>query len=153
MNVEEVKLSAVQPHPKNVRQGDVGAISESLKAHGQYKPIVVQRSTGLILAGNHTWRAAKALKWPTIQIVWVDVDDEEALRILLVDNRTTDLATYDDHALLELLTVLAASDSKLAGTGYALDDVDDLLHDTTPDTMSVTSEAGVGVCPECGQVI
>jgi hypothetical protein len=50
----------------NVRQGDIGAISESLKAHGQYRPIVVDKRTNRILAGNHTWKAAKSLGWTQI---------------------------------------------------------------------------------------
>jgi len=35
-----INIDEVHTHPANVRQGDVGAISESLKAHGQYRPIV-----------------------------------------------------------------------------------------------------------------
>jgi len=88
-----VPIDDVQGHPKNVRQGDVGAISVSLEAHGQYKPILVQQSTGFIIAGNHTWMAAKALGWPEIAVQYLEVDDDKALRILLADNRSTDLAT------------------------------------------------------------
>jgi hypothetical protein len=42
-----VDIDSVETHPKNVRQGDIGAISESLKAHGQYRPIVVDKRTNL----------------------------------------------------------------------------------------------------------
>ena len=61
-----VDIDSVEAHPKNVRQGDIGAISESLKAHGQYRPIVVDKRTNRILAGNHTWKAAKSLGWTEI---------------------------------------------------------------------------------------
>ena len=54
-------IASVQPHPRNVRQGDVGAIATSLSTHGQYRPIVVQESTGHILAGNHTYKAANLI--------------------------------------------------------------------------------------------
>lgn len=119
-------IDAVQPHPRNVRQGDVGLIAGSLNANGQYRPIVVQAGTNYILAGNHTWRAAKSLGWDEIAVQWIDVDDDAALRIMLADNRANDAATYDDSELLALLTALVASDKGLEGTLYTGDDIDDL---------------------------
>lgn len=127
LKTEYVTLTKLTPHPRNVRQGDVGAISQSLTEHGQYRPIIVQRSTGQIIAGNHTYKAAKALGWKQVAVNYLDVTDEQALRILLVDNRTNDLATYDDNALTELLASLAATDQTLTGTGFDGDDLDDLL--------------------------
>ena len=129
-----VPIDSIKPHPRNVRQGDIGAISGSLQQHGQYRPIVVQKSTGLILAGNHTYKAAKALGWKEVAATFVDCDDEQALRILLVDNRANDLATYDDSALSEMLKELLETDLGLDGTGFDPDDLDDLL--TLLDTAS-----------------
>jgi len=132
MNIrEEIKhlaepLKDFKTHPKNVRQGDVGAITQSLEAHGQYRPIVVQRSTGHILAGNHTFLAAKALKWEKIAATFVDCDDEQAIKILLVDNRANDLAMYDDRALADVLKELS-SGAGLDGSLFTGDDLDDLL--------------------------
>jgi hypothetical protein len=125
-----VDIDLVQPHEKNVRQGDIGAISESLKAHGQYRPIVVDRRTNRILAGNHTWKAAKALGWQQINTGFIETkDDEEALRILLADNRTTDLASYDEAELANLLKDLANTDEGLTGTAFDGDALDQLLMD------------------------
>lgn len=120
-------ITKVKTHPRNIRQGDIGAICTSLNEHGQYRPIVVQRSTGYILAGNHTFQAAKSLGWKEIAVTFVDCDDESALRILLVDNKANDLATYNDHGLAELLKELVTTDRGLDGTGYDNDDLDDLL--------------------------
>lgn len=122
-------INDLKPHPNNVRQGDIGAISQSLKQHGQYRPIVVQRSTGFILAGNHTYKAAISLKWKQIAATYVDCDDEQALRILLIDNRANDLASYDDSALVEMLKGLMDTELKLEGTGFDPDDLDQLLKD------------------------
>lgn len=131
LKTEYITLTKLTPHPRNVRQGDVGAISQSLTEHGQYRPLVVQRSTGHIVAGNHTYRAAAALGWKQLAVTYLDITDDEALRILLVDNRTNDLAAYDDAALTELLAALAATDQALTGTGFDGDDLDDLLFKTT----------------------
>jgi len=124
-----VDITSVQTHPKNVRQGDIGAIAESLKAHGQYRPIVVDKRTNYILAGNHTWKAAQSLGWSQISAGFVETkDDDEALRILLSDNRASDLATYDDGGLAEILKQLAITDTGLVGTMYDGDDLDDLVY-------------------------
>jgi DNA modification methylase len=124
-----IAIDSIQPHPRNVRQGDVGAISESLKLHGQYRPIVVQKSTGHILAGNHTYKAARALKWKQIAATYVDVTDDQAVRILLMDNRANDLASYDDPALADILKQLMETEQRLEGTGFDPDDLEQLLRD------------------------
>lgn len=115
-----VPIGDVKPHPQNPRRGNVDLIKTSLEQHGQYRPIVAQRSTGHIVAGNHTWHAAKALKWASVAVTWLDVDDETALRVLIADNRTSDLATYNNDALVNLLKSLPSLD----GTGFDRYDLD-----------------------------
>lgn len=124
----QVPVADLKHYGKNPRQGDVGAIVTSLQRNGQYRPIVVNERTGEVLAGNHTLKAARELGWETIAATYVDVDDDTAKRIVLVDNRSNDLATYDDHALVELLRSLP----DLEGTGYTGDDLDDLLQVLEP---------------------
>lgn len=126
---ELAPLDAVRPHPKNPRQGDIGSIHESIQANGFYGTIIAQKSTGFILAGNHRWQAARQSGATEIPITWVDVDDDHALRILLADNRTNDLASYDDNALAEILKDLHAETGTLLGTGYDGDALDELLTD------------------------
>jgi hypothetical protein len=120
-----VPIDDVHPWPGNPRQGDVGALSQALTRFGQRKPLVVQRSTGLIIAGNHTWQAAQALGWRAVAVNAADTDDAEAVAYALADNRTSDLASYDEAQLAELLQ--AVGEAGLPGTGYDADDVDALL--------------------------
>jgi ParB-like chromosome segregation protein Spo0J len=130
---EVVKVTALKPHPSNPRRGSVATIVESLKEHGQYRPIVAQRSTGYIIAGNHTWQAAKELGWKEIAVTYVDVDDAQARRILLVDNRSSDLGIYDDEQLYDLLKSTTEDYGSLLGTGYdqpALDDLAAILEES-----------------------
>ncbi len=146
IETETIDIDTVHPHPRNVRQGDVGAISQSLQAHGQYRPITYQKSTGRILAGNHTWKAAKALGWKNIVASAVVCDDDEAIRILIADNRTSDLADYDDAGLAELLKELADTSSGLEGTLFDGDSLDQLLNDLgqhppTEDIENIYSQA------------
>jgi hypothetical protein len=86
---------------------------------------VVQKSTGYIIKGNHTWKAAKLLGWDTIAATVVDCDDEIAYAYLLADNKASDLAEYDKEALARNLSELADA-GKLGATLWTADDLDDL---------------------------
>ncbi|WP_408934454.1 ParB/RepB/Spo0J family partition protein [Corynebacterium marquesiae] len=117
VNIAELKF-----YPGNARRGDIDLIADSLSKLGQYKPIVAN-ADGTILAGNHTVMAAQRLGWETIDVHRVDVDDETAKRIVLVDNKANDQSTYDVEELVNLLTELPNLDA----TGFTRDEVDDLL--------------------------
>lgn len=119
-----VPIDQLKHYGKNARRGDVAAIAESLEHHGQYKPIVVRAGTNEVLAGNHTLKAARELGWDRLAVTFMDVNDDQAARIVLVDNRTNDLAGYDEEALAGLLQELP----DLAGTGFTVDAVDALVH-------------------------
>lgn len=119
-----VALEELTQFPGNARRGDLELVRESLRAHGQYKPIVVQEGTNVILAGNHTAQAAVEEGWAEILVSYVAVDDEQARRINLVDNRSNDVAEYDEEALAALLQDL---DGDYTGTGFDDDALDELL--------------------------
>lgn len=152
------KIDAIQPHPKNPRKGDGEKIDASLDASGFYGAIYVQRSTGNILAGNNRWLRSKAKGLAKIPVIYLDVDDATALRILLADNATSDGATYDNAALTELLNDLAVTDGGLSGSGYDGDDLAGLLAgldgktETAPDAFPTFGDdiATDYCCPSCG---
>lgn len=124
-----VKTADLAPYHRNPRVGNVPLIVMSLKAHGQYKPIIANRGnlTGRpneVLAGNHLLRAALELGWEKVQVQWLDVDDDEAAAIVLVDNRASDKGGYDNALLAELLQDVPSLD----GTGYSEGDLRRLLN-------------------------
>lgn len=150
--IDQADIDSLLPYAKNPRIGDVGAIAQSLKTNGQYRPLVVRADTREILAGNHTWQAAKHLGWSTIAISLVhDITDEEAARIVLADNRYSDLATYDNQALADLLATL----DDLEGTGYAPADLDTLLASLTASepATALTDPDDVPALPETPQSV
>lgn len=114
-------------HPDNPRHGDEAAIDESMAVHGFYGSVLVQASTRRIIAGNHRTRVARRRGETTVPVLMIDVDDDQARRILLVDNRSNDRATYDEGELARLLADMAATDDGLAGTGWRNDDLTSLL--------------------------
>ena len=155
MEIENIKLTKLKLHPDNPRQGDIGAIATSIDQNGWYGTVVAQKSTGHVLAGNHRLQAAQQLGIKEVPVYWVDVDDTTAKKILLADNRTNDLATYNDDVLTELLTDLVSTDD-LLGTGYDGDDLDQLISDleeTPPTDFQSFDEDSLqteSTCPKCG---
>jgi len=91
--VEVVPIGSVRVSTRNPRRGDIAAIAQSLVANQQYQPVIVNRRTGEVLAGNHRVLAALELGWCEIAVCFVDVGEEQARRIMLADNRTSDLAS------------------------------------------------------------
>lgn len=124
-------IDSVHPYPGNARVGDIEFLTSSLAEHGQIKPIVANRRTGDILAGNHLWQAAVALGWSEIAVTWVDVDEDQARKIVLVDNRASELGGFDDEALAELLDSLATDD--LESVGYSQEFLETLLAEVADD--------------------
>ena len=120
--------NTLELHPENPRQGDIAAIVTSIEQNGWYGTLIAQKKSRRVLAGNHRLQAALALDMKEVPVYWVDVDDTEAQRILLADNRVSDLATWDDSILVGLLEGLA-NDGELLGSGYDGDDLDALLYD------------------------
>lgn len=125
--------SELSTYHRNARRGNVDAILGSLRANGQYKPIVVNIGTHTgrrneVLAGNHTLMAFRNLaemhptdvRWNEILVHWVDVDEDRAARIVLADNRTAEDSTYDDVVLYDLLKDLG---DDLSGSGFSEDDM------------------------------
>jgi hypothetical protein len=126
--LEYVPTADLRLYHQNPRVGDPKKIAESLQVNGQYRALAVNKGTHTgrpneVLAGNHTLLAVRDLGWSEVGITWVDVDDDQAARIVLADNRTSDVASYEDRLLAELLAELPDLD----GTGYDPGDLDDLV--------------------------
>lgn len=143
MSTQQAPIKALRNYHQNPRKGDIKVVAESLQELGQYRPIVVNVGTHTgrpneILAGNHTYLAAKSLGWNYVMATYVDVDDDRAAAIVLADNRTSDLGTYDNSELASLLEELP----DLAGTGYSEDDMQDLLIEAEIDLQLDDSQGG-----------
>ena len=149
LKTKQTKLTKLTQHPQNPRNGDVDLIAESLSVNGQYKPIVTT-TDGTILAGNHTYQAALSLGWETLTTVTLDLDPNgvEAKRVMLADNRTSDVSThmYDDALLTSLLEEME-SGIGLAGSGYQTVS-EEWIEPPKPDTAPPPR-----VCDKCGNPI
>jgi DNA modification methylase len=102
--------------PANARthpEPNLAALKGSLRAYGQRKPIVANRRTGTVEAGNGTLRAALALGWSHLAVVYVDDDPATAAGFSVADNRTAELAGWYPEALDRLLGEIRTDDPLL----------------------------------------
>jgi hypothetical protein len=135
-----VPVERLSEHPRNPRKGDMGRLDRSMAAHGFYGAVYAQESTGVLIAGNHRVRKAIERGEPDVPVIWLQVDDDKALELLLIDNWVPDGATYDDRLLLE---AMAGLDS-LYGTGYDETDREALEHLLRDDAWDGTGGPGAG---------
>ncbi len=120
-------IGQLKKHPQNPRRGDVAAIKSSIRRNGFYGEVIAQEGTGYILAGNHRFEAAVQSGATSVPVCWVECDERTALKILLADNRTGDLASYNDELLVGVLAELDKTPEALDGTGYTNQDYSALL--------------------------
>lgn len=159
MAAKTSKLATFAPselalYHRNPNLGNISTIANSLRAHGQYKPIVVNRGTytgrpNEVLAGNHTLKAMRDLletepddpRWRSVDGYVIDVDDDQAARIVLVDNKSAeDGYGYDSKVLADLLAGLP----DLEGTAFTTDEYSDLLASLEEALPDALNPAGMG---------
>lgn len=110
--------------PENARkhsQKNLDAIKASLTKFGQRKPIVINHK-GVVLAGNGTVEAAKDLGWDHIDVAVVPADWDEATAraYALADNRTAELAEWDENVLAKQLLELLDEDFDIEAIGFEM---------------------------------
>jgi len=122
--------------PANARKHsdrNIASIAASLRKFGQRKPIVVQQEGMIVRAGNGTLEAARSLGWDEIAAIVVDDDNVTAAAFAIADNRTADLAEWDDDVLASVLGGLKQEGWDLDGDlGFDQDEIDRLLDGGTP---------------------
>ena len=97
------QVARLRPDPDNVRLHDernLEAIRASLEAHGQQKPIVLKPDGKTVAAGSGTLLAARALGWKWIAAIRYDRDPDGVAAFAVTDNRSAELATWDEKALV-----------------------------------------------------
>ena len=146
VRVEYTKLSDILEADRNVKDHDIGAIHESMNRFGFTSPLLLNESSGKLVAGHGRIEALKQKKQfseePPINIKVDDDGDwlvpvirgvsfkteEEAQAYLLADNRLVELGGWNTSELIEELEKLA-EESSLQGTGFDDSDIQAMYED------------------------
>ena len=123
-----IDIETIQKDATNARkhsERNLEAIQASLSQFGQRSPIVVQRSGMVCRVGNGRLEAAKRLGWKQIAAVVVDDDNLAAVQFAIADNRTAELAEWDNEVLTSLLKTMKPED--IAPTGFTQGELDAIV--------------------------
>ncbi len=126
MDLITLPIADLSSDPANARKHsarNLDAIKASLRRFGQQKPIVID-SNNVVRAGNGTLAAARQLGWTHIAAVRSDLPLAELTAYAIADNRTAELAEWDDEILSALL-----HDPAMGDVGFTNDEVSKLLGD------------------------
>ena len=146
MDVELVLIDDLTLDPKNARRHDdknLRAIAESLRQFGQRKPIVVWGST--VVAGNGTLVAARSLGWREILVARVpdDWDEARVMAYALADNRSAELAEWDDQVLTEQLKELELAEFDVEAIGFETTvEPEPVIEDEIPELYEAKAKLG-----------
>lgn len=103
-----IRIDQIHADENNVRkhpEENLEAITRSLEAFGQQKPIVIDKHH-TCLAGNGTLLAARALGWTHLAVVTSGLSGSSARAYAIADNRTTDTSAWDVDKLAQQLAAL-----------------------------------------------
>jgi hypothetical protein len=146
MWIEWVDVGELTLFPGNARKGVVDKIVVSIEQNGFFDPLTVQRSTGRIITGNHSYKAALDVGMRHVPVVYLDVDDDRAVAMNLVHNKLSDDATYDVDLLIAQLT----SVDDLLPTGWSEEELAQLLGDDEEEEVDEPEKKIQTVeCPNC----
>lgn len=147
MNITELSIHQLKPYEKNPRKNDaaVDAVANSIKEFGFKVPIVID-SDYVIVAGHTRFKAAQKIGLNKVPCVIADdLTPEQVRAFRLADNKTAELADWDDK-LLEL----ELADITIDMSQFGFENVnpqEDLeaqedTFDTTPDESESRAEYG-----------
>ena len=124
------KISDLSNDPANARrhnERNIDAIIASLRRFGQQKPIVVD-SSGVVRAGNGTLEAARRLGWESIDCVTTALQGSDAIAYAIADNRTAELAEWDEDTLAAQLNGLLTESEEIAlAAGFTPEEIEAML--------------------------
>lgn len=109
----KVPAAFLRPNPRNPRrtfgEEELSELANSIRERGIIQPIVVRAVQGArdayeIIAGERRWRAAQIAGLHEVPIVVVEVDDQQALEIAIIENvQRADLNPLEEAAGYQML--------------------------------------------------
>ena len=128
-------IDQLVPDPANARthpEKNMAALRASLANFQQRKNVVVQvkkDGTRVVRAGNGTLEAALVLGWTHLAWAEIDESDVSATAFAIADNRTAELAEWEDETLAQLLKGLQDDDYDVESLGFSGRELKELLAD------------------------
>lgn len=139
-----VPLGELQPDPQNAREHDeanLKAIAASLKKYGQVQAVVVNSRNQQVVIGNGRLEAARRLGWSHLAAIQRAMTPAQQRSLAIADNRSGELATWDQGVLDAQLAILETEEPELFEDLYLADLLSENVEEPgEPPAVEVTSE-------------
>lgn len=91
-------IAEVTLNERNPRINDeaVAPVADSIRRFGFRQPLVANRASGIIEAGNTRYKAALRLGLLEVPVIWVDDDELTAMSYAIADNRSHEFSEWDE---------------------------------------------------------
>jgi hypothetical protein len=137
--IDFLDINRLVPNPRNPRKhsdDQINRLMASLRTNGQTRHVLARKANLMLIAGHGVREAAMRLGMTQLSVVLLDVDQKEADRIMLADNRLGDLSTSDPDNVAEILRTIDATD--WLATGYTPEEGEKLFKGISGADLVVT---------------
>lgn len=152
--VETVPVAELRPNPRNPNkhsEDQINRLMASLRRDHQTRPLLARRANSMLIAGHGVQTAARRLGWEQIGVIFLDVSQEDADRIMLSDDRLGTLSELDHRRVADLLNDIPEGD--WMATGYSVEEANKVLQASEIkdlevyeiETSTVTDDFWIGV--------
>lgn len=130
MHVEMRKVADIKLYPHNLRHNDhaVQAVAASLREFGFRQPLVLDEDS-VIVVGAARYKAALLLELDEVPVhVATGLTAEQLKAYRIADNKTAEIADWNDELLVQEIVQLQQADFDLNPMGFSAQELEDLLH-------------------------
>lgn len=129
MKITEVSPSKLVPFERNprVNKKAVDKVVASIERFGFNQPVVCNQDN-IICVGHTRWKAAKKMGLKKIPVYKVKMTEAEFIAYNIADNKTSELSSWDEIILKELVCELDQFEDNLVDyTGFSDDELNEIL--------------------------
>ena len=147
--IYDFPISMLKPYENNPRFNEdaVPAVMESIKLAGFKVPMIVSRDF-VVVTGHTRLKAVTRLGWKTVPCIYADdLSPQQVEAFRLIDNKTSELSTWDDSKTIVELKKIAAQPNPINMVDFGFESVEEMLKriaDQNVDLSGISSYDGKG---------
>ena len=150
------KIGELKPYENNPRHNDmaVDAVAASIQQFGFKNPVIIDKD-GVIVAGHTRYKAAKKLGITDIPCISADdLSDEQIKAFRLADNKTAELAEWDEDLLGKEMQGIINIDMSQFGFSVGEDELgEEMQDDKYTLKVKIPQYEITGECPEISDML
>ncbi len=113
--IRNVRIKEIKPanyNPRDINPEALKGLIESIKKFGMPQPLIINKKTNVLVSGHQRLRAAQALAFQTVPVVYVElsIPEEKALNVTLNNQKIAGHFTDQLTALLDEIRVELGDD-------------------------------------------